>query len=220
MASAAPKQKLRINDLTPVDVSRMSEDQYMFNRVIRDNKGFIEKAVFSIAKDHQHEDWDDLYQAGLFGFWNATKLYDYKKASFSTYVFKSIQNNVRQELHSLHNITRKNTDIDLYVMSTRNNGESKSHDNDERSFVDRPDIAYNRNWEECTINEMEIDAKLQTFGGYFASVFHLKYHGYKLRDIAIELGTPYVDFIKWWNNTGRKQVELLKKVIFVDGRVA
>jgi RNA polymerase sigma factor (sigma-70 family) len=203
------KEKIRntINKLNPAEIAEIATSSRAFEKLIRENPGFVESAVLSvIQKQNHHPEIKDLLQIGAISLWKAATKYDVEKsggAKFGTYAYKVIQNGVRQELKTNNRKTMNN--ISLEDMRSYNE-DASSGDIKEHKFVETKQISYLRNFENTILTEMIIKDQFKHLNAFEQQIFNLRFIENKsIAKVAEELNIEQSTLKKWYYVQGGKK---------------
>jgi len=189
---------LKLKSLSPPLIKKLLNDEQLFNKFFKMNKGFIDETVLRVTKrDKFRFDYEDLFQAACIGLLKALKKFNGKrKVSFSTFAFTVMINEIFLE------IKRYNKQKHIYKLEeggsfhgevslsdTITNGNTESSEFNEMLFSeDDSKIASLRNFENEMVDILLIKDRMQKFSGVEKQMFRMRYIERRtIKDIAKEL---------------------------------
>lgn len=199
MTKEVQPENLKIKTLNKTLIKKILRDQTLFAKFLKLNKGFVDDAILStIGRNKKHPDYEDFYQIGCIGLYKALKKFN-TGASFSTFAYVVIQNDIRQEIKKLNK--QKNIDRDKlsgeYVYREismerlrRNfsNGADDQGDYKESIFTNTPSMNHLRNFENEILDKITIEKRMQQWTNIEKEIIRLKFfEGLSLRALTIEL---------------------------------
>lgn len=203
------KAKIRntINKLNVIDINNVATDSKAFERLVKENPGFVESAVLSvIQKQNQHPEIQDLIQIGMISLWKAATKYDSAKTNggkFGTFAYRVIQNGVRQELKTLNKRTKNSISLENL---RQYNMDADAGDLKENKFVETQQISYLRNFENTILAELVLKEQLKHLNSLEQQIFNLRFiEKQSIAKIATELKLEETKLKQWYYARGGKQ---------------
>lgn len=185
-------QDLRIQNLTATTISLIKKSDHLFTKFFNINKGFVDECVLAATcRDKASPDYDDYFQIASMGLWRALDKYNPDRASFSTYAYTLMHNDIfqatRKWYKQRHIIKNKEgafeyREIDLDTIadntSTGSNGYSTSHfdyEGSKENYLYLHIQLSNNCFEDNLLTQLVIQERLQKFSEFEQKVYSLKY---------------------------------------------
>lgn len=207
-------KSLMIKNLNRETIKQLMKNDQLFGKFLKINKGFVDETVLSVIKrDKLNQNYDDYFQVACLGLYKALEKFNPDKATFSTFAFKVMQNEVRQEIKKLnkqkHIVVQKNQDgtttyshkeIPMEYLKFRddslfgNNGHTRYK---EHLFKETPKIKTLRNFEDTMLNSILLDERFTKLSELEKDIYQWYYHdNVPVKEIAQRLGQNYSTFKK------------------------
>jgi len=192
------KNHLFIQQLTHKIIKELPKNNKLFCEFLKLNKGFINKAVLSvIGRNKQHPNYEDFFQVGCIGLLKALNKFNKSRASFSTFAFTVIQNDIRQEIKKLNrqkNISKNELgqyvyrEISIESLLKKTNGQNQIAEYHESLFKETSKINKMRDFEDEILTKIIIENKTQYWSLLEKEIYQLKYvEKLTLNEVAVEL---------------------------------
>jgi len=197
--------ELIIKYLVPKTIYELRKNEKLFQEFLRINKGFVDEVVLAtIGRNKQHQDYEDLFQAACIGLFKALQKWRRGKSTFSTFSYKVMQNDVRQEIKRLNkqkHVIRKNNgtyfhaEIPMeYLLKNvdRNSESGNSANYDEMKFKETRRISQLRNFDKEILDKITLEDRIQKLNDLEKRIYELHYiEGLSIKKVAEKLGKSY-----------------------------
>lgn len=138
------EKELKISKVNAETINKIKKDQTMFSTLVTSNRGFIQNIVrkFNVPDTDFR---DDLEQEGFISLWKAIDKFNTERAdaaSFSTFAYRVIYNDILQAIKKRNRITTKEYSLENQKRSFNESEESASEYR-ENKWKNRPNELLN-----------------------------------------------------------------------------